>query len=123
LEGTLALVDAPAPADPPDDATASPLETDQLCAQAIASGRTEFDGWLSSSTTVQAAIDADTPIVNVGDPVFFEPLAAAVDLNGPAHDELLAELDRIVGEMHDDGTLTALSEQWFDGLDLTTTDD
>jgi len=123
LEGTLALVDAPAPADPPDGATASPLETDQLCAQAIASGRTEFDGWLSSSTTVQAAMDADTPIVTVGDPVFFEPLAAAVDLNGPAHDELLAELDRIVGEMHDDGTLTALSEQWFDGLDLTTTNE
>ena len=123
LEGSLALVDAPTPADPPDGATASPLDTDQLCAQAIASGRTEFDGWLSSSTTVQAAIDADTPIVTVGDPVFFEPLAAAVDLNGPPHDELLAELDRIVGEMHDDGTLTALSEEWFAGLDLTTTNE
>ncbi|MBA3435906.1 MAG: transporter substrate-binding domain-containing protein [Chloroflexi bacterium] len=123
LEGSLALVDAPTPADPPDGATASPLDTDQLCAQAIASGRTEFDGWLSSSTTVQAAIDADTPIVTVGGPVFFEPLAAAVDLNGPPHDELLAELDRIVGEMHDDGTLTALSEEWFAGLDLTTTNE
>jgi ABC-type amino acid transport substrate-binding protein len=33
---------------------------------------------------------------------------------------LQAELDRIIAEMHSDGSLTALSEQWFDGLDLTT---
>jgi len=33
---------------------------------------------------------------------------------------MLAEVDRIVGEMHDDGTLTEFSEKWFDGLDLTT---
>jgi ABC-type amino acid transport substrate-binding protein len=28
-------------------------------------------------------------------------------------------LDRIINEMHEDGTLTALSEKWYDGLDLT----
>ena len=33
----------------------------------------------------------------------------------------MAEVDRIIGEMHEDGTLTALSEKWYDGLDLTVT--
>ena len=121
LEGTLELGDGSQPAPPPEGATASPLETDQLCAQAIKSGRTEFDGWLSSSTTVEAAIKEDTPIVKVGDPVFFEPLAVATDKNGPAHAEFQAELDRIIQEMHSDGTLSELSKKWFDGLDLTTT--
>lgn len=119
LEGTLALSDAPTPATPPSGATAFPLETDQLCAQAILSGRTDFDGWLSSSTTVDSAIDAGTPVVVVGDPVFFESLAVATDKNGPAHTELMAELDKIVAAMHTDGTLTQLSQKWFAGLDLT----
>jgi polar amino acid transport system substrate-binding protein len=122
LEGTLRLVEAPEPAAPPSGATAFPLETDQLCAQSVQSGRSDFEGWLSSSTTVQAAIDAGTEVVPVGDPVFFEPLAVAVDKNAPDHDALVAELDRIVGEMHEDGTLTSLSEEWFDGLDLTTSE-
>ena len=26
----------------------------------------------------------------------------------------------IVGDMHEDGTLTEFSEEWYDGLDLTT---
>ncbi|MBA3779246.1 MAG: transporter substrate-binding domain-containing protein [Chloroflexi bacterium] len=120
LEGTLDL--GPEGGDvtpPPEGATAFPLETDQLCAQAATSGRTDFDGWLTSSTTVQQAIDAGAPFTPIGDPVFYEPLAAATDKNGPPHDELQAELDRIVSEMHEDGTLTALSEKWFGGLDLT----
>ena len=31
----------------------------------------------------------------------------------------LAAVDDIVGEMHDDGTLTELSKKWYDGVDLT----
>ena len=37
---------------------------------------------------------------------------------GPEHEALLFEIDQIIGEMHEDGTLTALSEEWFDE-DLT----
>jgi polar amino acid transport system substrate-binding protein len=54
--------------------------------------------------------------------VFFEPLAVATDKSAPAHDALMAELDRIIEEMHSDGSLTALSEQWFDGVDYTVTE-
>jgi polar amino acid transport system substrate-binding protein len=119
INGDLALGDGSEPAAVPEGAEAVALETDALCAEAIQAGREEFDGWLSSSTTVQQAIDDGVPIALVGDPVFFEPLAVATDKDGPAHDELQDELDRIVKEMHEDGTLTELSEKWYDGLDLT----
>lgn len=103
----------------PDGAEGTTLPTDANCAEAIQAGRSEFDTWISSTTTVQGAIDAGAPVIAIGDPVFAEPLSVAMDKSGPPHDELLYEIDRIIGEMHEDGTLTALSEEWFDGLDLT----
>jgi polar amino acid transport system substrate-binding protein len=120
LTATLVLGDGSATAPVPAGAEALTAKTDQDCAQAVKSGRRDADGWLSSSTTVQAAIDAGTPFITVGDPVFYEPLAVATDKAAPPHVELQAELDRIVTEMHEDGTLSALSKKWFDGQDLTT---
>lgn len=123
LEGTLTLAgDSPEPAPVPEGAEVTTLETDTLCAEAIEAGRTEFAGWLTSSTTLALAIAEGAPFVEVGDPVFFEALAVATDKAGPPHDQLQAELDRIIGEMHEDGTLSGFSEEWFDGLDLTTTE-
>jgi polar amino acid transport system substrate-binding protein len=118
LEGTLTLVGSPEPAEPPADVEVTTFDTDTECADAVEAGRTEFEGWLTSSTTLANAIDAGAPFVEVGDPVFFEALSVATDKAGPAHAELQAELDRIVGEMHDDGTMTEMSMEWF-GLDLT----
>jgi polar amino acid transport system substrate-binding protein len=103
----------------PEGATPFPLGTDQDCAQAVQSGRTDFSGWLSSSTTVDAALKAGTPMVTVGDPVFYEALAVAFDITVPDNDDLVARIDAIVAEMHADGTLSTLSEKWFEGLDLT----
>ncbi|MGH2391885.1 MAG: transporter substrate-binding domain-containing protein [Candidatus Limnocylindria bacterium] len=120
LEGTLSLVGSPEPAAVPEGAQVTTFSTDTECADAIASGRTDFEGWLTSSTTLANAIAAGAEFVAVGDPVFYEALAVATDKAGPAHTELQAELDRIIAEMHSDGSLIALSEQWFDGLDLTT---
>ena len=122
LEGTLTLVGSPEPAAPPEGATVTTFDTDTECADAIEAGRTDFAGWLTSSTTLANAIDAGAPFVEVGEPVFFEALAVATDKEGPAHTELQAELDRIIAAMHEDGTLTAFSEEWFDGLDLTKTE-
>ena len=119
INGDLALGDGSSSAPVPDGVEAVALETDALCAEAIAAGRDEFTGWLSSSTTVQQAINDDVPIVTVGDPVFFEPLAVATDKSGPAHEQLQAALDQIVADMHADGKLTELSEKWYEGLDLT----
>ncbi|HEU5205667.1 MAG TPA: transporter substrate-binding domain-containing protein [Candidatus Limnocylindrales bacterium] len=103
---------------PPEGATATTLDTDRLCAEAWRAGRTDFDGWLSSSTTVQAAIDDGLPVVAVGDPVFFEPLAVAFDKSGPDPSDMVTRVNAILAEMHADGTLKTMSEKWF-GLDLT----
>lgn len=120
LEGTLNLAgDVPAPAAVPAGAKVTTFSTDTECADAIASGRTDFEGWLTSSTTLAASIKEGAAFVEVGDPVFYEALAVAMDKSAEAHDDLMAELDRIVQEMHDDGTLTTFSEKWFEGLDLT----
>lgn len=118
IEGTLVLVDAPEPAPVPAGATAFPLETDQLCAQSVQSGRPEFQAWLSSSEAVAAAIDAGTPMIALGDPVFYESLGVGFDNAVADNDSLVAAVDAIIGQMRDDGTLLALSEQWFNGLDL-----
>ncbi len=121
LEGTLTLAGgAPEPTDPPEGAEFTTFSTDTECAASVEAGRTDFEGWLTSSTTAAAAIADGAEFVEVGEPVFYEPLAVAVDLSAEGHESLLAELDRIVGEMHEDGTLSGFSETWFDGLDLTT---
>ena len=118
LEGTLVLVDAPEPTPPPAGATAFPLETDQLCAQSVQSGRPEFQAWLSSSEAIAAAIAAGTPMVALGDPVFYESLGVGFDNTVADNDSMVVAVDAIIGQMRDDGTLLALSQQWFTGLDL-----
>jgi polar amino acid transport system substrate-binding protein len=122
IEGTLNLGEGGViEREPPEGMTSTTLPTDAECAQAMRAGRTEFTVWMSSLTTVDEAIAQGIALRKVGDPVFYEPLAAAMDRSGPEHSELLAEIDRIIGEMHDDGTLSRLSEEWFDGVDFTTT--
>lgn len=119
LEGTLDFGSETPQTTPPDGATATTLPTDRDCAEAWRAGREEFDGWLSSSTTVADAIADGLPVLAVGEPVFREPLAAALDKGAPDHDQLLAAIDDIIGDMHTDGTLSALSVEWL-GSDLTT---
>jgi polar amino acid transport system substrate-binding protein len=98
----------------PEGSTAFTLPTDRDCANAWQAGRNDFDGWLSSITTVQDAIDDGLPVEMIGEPVFYEPLAVARDKSAPDHDAQLAAIDQIVADMHADGTLTALSMEWFD---------
>ena len=51
-------------------------------------------------------------------PVFYESLGVGFDNAVADNDSLVAAVDAIIGEMRDDGTLLALSQQWFNGLDL-----
>ena len=118
LNGALNLVDAPTPATPPANVTVTTLPTDANCAESVQSGRTDFEGFLSSATVIEQTIGEGIAVVAVGDPVFYEPLAVAIDLGGPEYQSLLTEIDRILQEMRDDGTLTSLSNNWF-GIDLT----
>ena len=103
----------------PDDVEATTLPTDANCIEQIAAGRPEFDLLITSGTVIDEATNSDQPIVKIGEPIYVEDLAVAIDKSGPAHEALLYEIDQAIGEMHSDGTLTALSEQWFDGADLT----
>ena len=117
INGTLDLGDEPL-APVPAGMTAVTLPTDRNCAEQWKAGRFDFDGWLSSSTTVDDAIADGLPLVRIGDPVFVERLRVAVDKNGPPHGDLMRELDAIIFRMHADGTLSELSLKWF-GVDLT----
>jgi len=99
--------------------TVVPLETDQECAQAIASGREDFVGYVTSGTVVDANIAEGFPVVKLGSAVFSEDLAASLDKSSTLPtDTLLAEINRIFTGMHEDGALSELSLKWFD-LDLT----
>jgi len=95
------------------------LPTDQECAQAIAAGREDFVGYVTSETVVNANIAAGFPIAKLGSAVYSEDLAAAFDRSSSLPtDTLRAEVDKIFNAMHSDGRLTELSNKWF-GEDLT----
>jgi polar amino acid transport system substrate-binding protein len=74
-----------------------------------------LDAAMSSLTVINDAIKNGYPLRVLGDPAFYEPLAVATDKGDPEFDAKIAE---IVKAMHDDGTLTKLSQKWF-GADLT----
>lgn len=74
-----------------------------------------LDGLLSAEPTIREAIKNGYPMKIVGKPVFFEPLAVAVDKGDP---EFSAKIAEVVKSMQDDGTLSKLSEKWY-GTDYT----
>ncbi len=101
-----------------DDAKVSGYDTDTTALQDLVVGR--LDAVITSLTTAQGYIDEGNPVKIVGDPVFYEPLAVAFDKKAPLDPTSLVEaVDQIVGDMHADGTLSELSKEWFNGLDLT----
>jgi polar amino acid transport system substrate-binding protein len=98
--------------------TVVPLPTDQECAQAIAAGREDFIGYVTSDTVVDANIAAGFPVVKLGSPVYSEDLAAAFDKSSLPTATLKAEVDKLFTAMHSDGRLSELSNKWFKS-DLT----
>jgi polar amino acid transport system substrate-binding protein len=118
MGGTLDFGTESPEATPPEGSVATTLPTDRDCAQIWGGGRVDFEGWLTSSVTVQDAINDGLPVVALGEPVFYEPLAAAFDKGVEDNDSLVAAVDAIIGEMHADGTLTELSIKHY-GEDLT----
>jgi polar amino acid transport system substrate-binding protein len=100
-----------------DDAEVRTYNTDVPAIKDLEVGR--LDAAISSLTTLRGAQEEGSPIEIVGN-VFYEPLSVAVDRSAALDPtRFVEELDRIVQEMHSDGTLSALSEEWF-GQDLST---
>ncbi len=101
-----------------DDAEVSGYDTDTTALQDLANGR--VDAVITSVTTAQGYIDAGNPVKIVGDPVFNEPLSVGFDKSSdPSSESLWKAVDGIVADMHEDGTLSAMAEEWY-GLDTTT---
>lgn len=95
-------------------------ESDLPALQDLALGDgVRLDAVLTALPTGQGAISDGLPLKQLGDPVYFEYLAAAVD---KAHSKdpisFVKEVTKIIQEMHSDGTLLKLSQKYY-GLDLT----
>lgn len=71
---------------------------------------TRLDGVVASVQAIEGAIRNGYPIKRIGEPLFFEPLAIAIDKGDP---ELTAVLKSTIEAMQKDGTLKQLSEKWF----------
>ncbi|MGH2659700.1 MAG: transporter substrate-binding domain-containing protein [Actinomycetota bacterium] len=100
-----------------DDAEIVGTDTDTTAIEQLVQGR--VDAAISALPTLQGAIDKGKPIKIVGDPVFYEPLAVAVDKSSDLDPTSFVDrLTEIIEEMHADGTLTELSMKWY-GVDLT----
>lgn len=76
-----------------------------------------LQGMIGSLPNFIEAIANDYPIRVVGDPLFYEPLAVAIDKGDP---EFGAKLQEIVAGLRADGTLTELSMKYY-GTDYANT--
>ncbi|MCS7281992.1 MAG: transporter substrate-binding domain-containing protein [Anaerolineae bacterium] len=96
-----------------------PYDTDLFALQDLALGDgVRLDAVLTAQPTGASAIADGLPIKQLGDPVFFEYLAAAVDkAAGKDPVPLIKKVSEIIQQMHADGTLVKLSQQFY-GLDL-----
>jgi peptide/nickel transport system substrate-binding protein len=120
LNGKLAIMGGQIMYDPPPGVKVKPYTTDSEAIQDLALGDgVRLDAVMSAQPTIQQAIDSGVPLKYVGTPAFYEPLAFALDKSRGKSDAMLAKLNEIIKAMHEDGTLTSLSEKWY-GIDLTT---
>jgi polar amino acid transport system substrate-binding protein len=96
-------------------------DTDINALQDLALGDgTRLDAVLTAQPTGQGAIADGLPLKQLGDPVFFEYLAGAVDkASGQDPIAFVEKATEILQEMHADGTLVKFSQEYY-GTDLTT---
>ena len=104
-----------------DDATIVPFDTDTDALDQLALGDgVRCDAAMTATPTIDQYIQDGGAIKHIGDPLYDEPLAIAFDRNAPIDNQSLIEaVSGIVEEMHADGTLTELSEKWYEGVDIT----
>lgn len=104
-----------------DDAIIKTYATDTDALEDLSLGDgVRLDAVLTALPTGQNAINNGRPLKQLGDPVFFEYNAPAFDRSSLADPQtFIARVNEIITTMHTDGTLLALSQQWF-GADYTT---
>ncbi len=117
LLGTLAIPD-PNMAPPPAGANVTSLPTDNECLQAQAAGR-KFDAIVANENSLANGVKEGIPVKILDiTPPFVVQVAFALDKSGPPTADMLAVLNKIVADMHADGTLSAFSNQYL-GKDVT----
>ena len=108
LNGTLEIVD-PNMLPVPAGVKVTTLPTDNECIQAIAAGRT-FDALAANENSLANGIKEGQPIRILENSVTFTiSVSAALDKSGPPTAEMLAILNKIMADMHADGTMTRIS--------------
>jgi polar amino acid transport system substrate-binding protein len=105
----------------PDGTQPQIYDTDQLALTDLALGDgVRIDAVLTALPTAQDAIKGGQPYKILGDPVYYEDLAAAFDQKSSPDSKPLADAaSEAIDAMRKDGTLTALSQKYY-GIDLTT---
>ncbi len=104
----------------PAGVTPFPLTSESECVEFILAGKKDFKVFLTTNTVVDAAIESGAPIHEVGPPVFVEKLCVAFDKRSPYDNtRIVQRVSEIIAEMHEEGTMRALSIKWFDGIDRT----
>lgn len=95
-------------------------ETDLNALQDLALGDgLRLDAAFTAQPTGQGAIDGGLGIKQLGEPLFFEYLAAAIDQKAAKDPQsFVNKVSEIIQAMHDDGTLLRLSQQSYKA-DLT----
>jgi polar amino acid transport system substrate-binding protein len=104
-----------------DDATIVPFDTDTDALDQLALGDgVRCDAAMTATPTIDQYVQDGGAIKNVGGSLYDEPLAIAFDRNAPIDNQSLVDaVSKIIEAMHTDGTLTALSEKWYEGEDIT----
>ena len=105
---------------PIKDAVIKTYDTDSTALEDLALGDgARLDAVLTAQPTGQQAIKNGKPIKQLGDPVFFEYLAPAIDRNSSLDPHtFIAKVSEIIAGLHKDGTLSKLSMQYYE-TDLT----
>lgn len=96
------------------DAIVKTYDTDATAFPDLRNGNLDFV--VTAGPTGQQAISQGQPFEFSGQPLYYEDLAFAIK-KGEA--DWLALLNYSVKTMHEDGSLTSMSEKWYNGLDLT----
>jgi polar amino acid transport system substrate-binding protein len=96
-------------------------DTDINALQDLALGDgVRLDAVLTAQPTGAGSIKDGLPLKQLGDPVFFEYLAAAFDKESTLDEApFVNKVNEIIQQLHSDGTLLNLSQKYY-GTDLTT---
>jgi polar amino acid transport system substrate-binding protein len=92
-------------------------DTDMTALQDLAQGDgANLDAVITDPDTGQIAIDEGLPIKQLGEPIYYDYVAAAVDKKGSKDAaSFMLRVTEIIQQMHQDGALLKLSMQYYGG--------